>query len=259
MSLSELDARQLVLVRAAVAVLTASAGAFVAVAFRRVSHLWLCVLISFAAGALLSVAAFDIFPEVIHELGLAPAALAALCGYGFFFLIGRFVSHVCPACSATHAEEAHFQAVTASMIVALVLHSFMDGLAIYGGHAHGSNLGVVVLVAVAYHKFPEGLAFTLAAVGSGMGRVRAFWLAVALEASTTFAGAFAGYAGLLPTEARAIDLLLAAVGGGFVYLVFHALLSEVVKHHPKSTILAAAAGAAAMLAAGALLGSGHAH
>ena len=43
--------------------------------------------------------------------------------------------------------------------------------------------------------------------------------------------------------------ILGHVGGGFLFLVVHALLSEVVKHHPKHTILSALAGAGVILVA----------
>lgn len=223
----------------------ATLGAFLSVSFKKVSHRWLCLLISFAAGGLLAVALLDIFPETFSIVGFVPGILSILSGYLLFWALTKFVFHVCPACSATHTEV-NFKAMTVAMIVALAVHSFMDGLAIYSGSVMGSKIGLLILLAVAYHKLPEGMALALVARGSGIGRVKAFSIAFFLEAFTTLAGGLVGVFFLVPESSQWIGCILGHVGGGFVFLVLHALLSEVVKHHPRSTILAALTGAASI-------------
>lgn len=238
----------------------AAVGALIAVSFKKISHLGLCILISFAAGALLAVAMFDILPETVGQIGWAAGLASALAGYGLFFFLGRFVSHVCPACSATHAEI-NFKAVTITMVVAMSVHSAMDGLAIYYGNLsqiHATPIGLVILLGVAFHKFPEGMALALVARGAGLSRMKAFLLTVGFEAATTLAGGFIGLLIGLPESPIWIGWILGFVGGGFVYIVIHALLSEVFKHHPLPTILAASSGAGTIFAAGWLLAP-HAH
>ena len=70
-----------------------------------VSHRHLCALISFAAGTLVATTFIHIIPESLSILSLPAIALALLSGYGLFFLIGRHVFHVCPACAASHFDE----------------------------------------------------------------------------------------------------------------------------------------------------------
>ena len=223
----------------------ATLGAFLSVSFKKISHWWLCLLISFAAGALLAVALFDIFPETFSMIGFFPGVLSISSGYLLFWVITKFVFHICPACAATHTEV-NFKAVTTAMIAALAVHSFMDGLAIYSGSVMGSQIGVLILAAVAYHKLPEGMALALVARSSGISRVKAFSISFFLEAVTTLTGGLVGVFFLVPESAKWIGFILGHVGGGFVFLVLHALLSEVVKHHPRSTLLAALVGAASI-------------
>jgi ZIP family zinc transporter len=237
--------------REILAVAAASLGAVLAVGFRKISHFWLCVLISFAAGALLSVSFLDIFPETFELVGIMGGLLSAGSGYLLFFLITRFVFHICPACAATHTEV-NFKAVTAGMVVALAVHSFMDGLAIFSGSVAGAPIGVPILLAVVFHKFPEGMALALVARSSGMTRRAAFLVAFGLEGITTLAGGIVGYFMLSPAVPQWIGYVLGHVAGGFVFLVIHALLSEAIKHHPKSTLLAAFVGAASVAAVGLL-------
>lgn len=239
----------LVLLREIAAVAAASLGAALAVSFRKISHFWLCVLISFAAGALLSVSFLDILPETFELVGWTKGIISAVSGYLTFFLITRYIFHVCPACAATHTE-AHFKAITAGMIVALAVHSFMDGLAIFSGAVVHGHIGIPVFLAVMCHKLPEGMALALVARSSGMRRRNAFFISFGLEAATTLAGGAVGYLILSPETPHWTGYVLGHVAGGFVFLVIHALLSEAIKHHPKSTLLAALTGAATVAAAG---------
>ena len=248
-----LDAGQLVALRLVVAVLSASLGALVAVSSKKISHLGLCMLISFAAGALLAVTLFDILPETIQLVGSGKAVLSFASGYILFLLLTRFVFHVCPACSATHTEV-KFRAITVAMITALSVHSFMDGLAIYGGALTGGSLGALIVLAVAFHKFPEGMALSLVAREPGLSRPVSFFVSFAVEATTTLGGGAAGLLMKFSEHAGWVGYVLGHVGGGFLFIVLHALLSEVVKHHPRYTILSAVFGAAAVGLAQVFLG-----
>lgn len=249
-----LNFHEWMILRLVIAVLMATLGAVIAVSFKKISHLGLCVLISFAAGALLAVSFLDIIPEAFELAGWKAGFLSVLSGYLLFWLISRFVFHVCPACSATHTEV-NFKAITITMVVALSVHSFMDGLAIYSGSLITSPVGVLILLAVAFHKLPEGMALTLVSRGSGFSRLKSFMISFGLEAATTLAGGLAGFLTLVPGSSRWVGYILGHVGGGFLYLVIHALLSEVIKHHPQSTILAALAGAGSIGAIGFWIGA----
>jgi zinc transporter ZupT len=239
--------------RLVLAVGMAAFGAAVAVSARKVSHATLCALISFAAGALLGVTLLEIVPESAVLVGWRAAIVSFASGYLFFWIIQKFVFHICPACAATHTEI-NFKAITITMVVALSVHSFMDGLAIYSGYMTESGVGVLILLAVAYHKFPEGMALSLVARGSGMSRLKSFFLSFGLEAVTTLAGGLVGFLTLVPESSRWVGYVLGHVGGGFIFLVCHALLSETLKHHPQSTILAALGGAVSIGLIGFIVG-----
>ena len=245
---------ELIGLRVVLAAGAATLGAAIAVSFKKISHFGLCLLISFAAGALLAVALFDILPETLSLAGPLKGGIAFLSGYLLFFLITKFVFHICPACSATHTEV-NFKAITAAMIVALSIHSFMDGLAIYSGTRTGSDLGLLILFAVVFHKIPEGMALSLVALGSGKSRRQAFFITVVVETLTTISGGFAGLLFFIPKDSPWLGYLMGHVGGGFIFLVVHALLSEAIKRHPRFTILSALGGALSIGIVGFLIGA----
>ena len=241
-SAQQLDLGGFLFLRLVVAVSMAALGALIAISFKKISHLGLCLLISFAAGALLAVAVFDIIPESLQLVGWKAGLAGVVLGYALFSALTKFVFHVCPACSATHTEL-NFKALTLTMMVTLGVHSFMDGLAIYSGCLVTSGVGVLILIAVAYHKLPEGMALALVARNSGMSRSRSLAFSVGMEASTTIAGGLVGFLTLVPGSSHWVGVVLGVVAGGFLYVVLHALLSEAVKHHPRSSLAAVLAGA----------------
>ena len=196
------------------------------------SHHRLCALISFAAGTLLGVTLFAVLPEGWHAATWWQVALALASGYLVFFLISKYVHHVCPACAASHFDEDtthRFSEIATALIIALAIHSTSDGLALAAGHEAREALDWSILVAVCVHKIPEGLALGALLLGAGFRRAASVgW--VALAESTTLLGGALGVFLLRDISPLWTALVLAHVGGGFLYLAAHAVLGEMLKH-----------------------------
>ncbi|NQU12271.1 ZIP family metal transporter [bacterium] len=200
------------------------------------SHKRLCGLISLAAGTLLGVTLFSIVPESVRLMTWWESVLALASGYVVFYVISRYVYHVCPACAASHFDETtthRFSEIATALVIALAIHSTMDGLAMAAGRhgSHGLDLGIVIAVCV--HKVPEGLALGALLLGAGYARRRAVAWVAAVEATTVLGGLLGLW--LLPDAPAAghafwLGALLCHVGGGFIYLATHAVLGELVKH-----------------------------
>ena len=205
-----------------------------------VSHKSLCRLISLAAGTLLGVTLFIIIPESIELLPLWGLVTALVSGYAVFFIVSRYVFHVCPACAASHFDEAathHFSEIAAAMIIALGLHSTLDGLALSWGPETGTagNVDFSLLAAICIHKVPEGLALGALLMASGFSRLRAVGLVAAVE-STTLIGGLLGLWLQPQASGRWMALIPAHIGGGFIFLAFHAVFGELVRHGRKLVI-----------------------
>lgn len=217
-----------------------------------VSHERLCRLISLAAGTLLGVTLFSIVPESYGAMPLWQLAVALASGYVLFAVISKYVFHVCPACAASHFDEAtthRFSEIAAAMVVALAIHSTMDGLALAAGHEAeaGGRLDVALLLAVCVHKVPEGLALGALLLGAGYRRVMALTWVAAVEATTVVGGLLGLW--ILPQVSGVwLDWLLAHVGGGFVFLATHAVFGELIKHS-KRVVLTSFAFGLALIAA----------
>jgi zinc and cadmium transporter len=203
-------------------------------AMLRLSHQALCSLISLAAGSLLGVTLLSIFPEALQVNPWWLVIVAAATGYALFFFVSKYVHHVCPACAASHfdADAArHFSDIAVALIAALSIHSTSDGITLgVGREIHSTSAAEWSLfLAICVHKLPEGLALGSLLVGAGFSRTATFVWVAATEA-TTLAGGAIGYFLLSRTSTAWLGLVMAHVGGGFLFLAAHALLGELLRH-----------------------------
>src|SRR5438045_1844864 len=203
----------------------------------QVTHKTLCALISFAAGTLLGVTSFAILPESFGASSWWAVLFALATGYALFFFISKHVHHVCPACAASHFDAdatRHFSEIASALIVALAIHSTTDGLAL-GIQQEAPTMDATkwsLFSALCIHKVPEGLALGGLLIGAGLQRSAAVgWLA-AVEA-TTLLGGIIGYLLLTNISMLWLGLIMAHVGGGFIYLATHAVVGELLKHGKK--------------------------
>src|SRR5215813_10441296 len=200
----------------------------------RLEHKPLCALISFAAGTLLGVTLFAILPEGLQDSGAWPLMAAAATGYLLFFFISKHVHHVCPACAASHFDAdatRHFSEIATALIIALAIHSTTDGLAL-GIQQQAPSTDATkwsLFLALCIHKVPEGLALGSLLIGAGLRGSTALGWVAAVEA-TTLLGGVIGILWLGHVSTFWLGLIMAHVGGGFLYLATHAVLGEMLKH-----------------------------
>jgi ZIP family zinc transporter/zinc and cadmium transporter len=155
-------------------------GAGAVIARNKWSTSALDAMLAFAAGFMISVAMIDLLPEALSRGGHT-AAMVALGGY----LAVHITQHVI----GTHfhfGEETHHvsEAVSVAALVGLLLHTFVDGVAVASGFGVSSAVGALVFIAVILHKVPEGLAISSLFLAAGQGKTRALLAAGALGLAT---------------------------------------------------------------------------
>jgi zinc transporter ZupT len=231
---------QITLWQVVAAYVFALAGGWISTSLH-LAHKPLCALISFAAGTLLGVTLFAILPESLAGVTWWAVALAAATGYGLFFVISKYIHHICPACAASHFDAdatRHFSEIATALVVALAIHSTTDGLAL--GIQQEASAGEAttwsLFSALCIHKVPEGLALGSLLIGAGLHRSAALGWVAAVEA-TTLLGGVIGIFFLANISTFWLGLIMAHVGGGFFYLSAHAVLGEMLKHGKKLVLI----------------------
>lgn len=155
-------------------------GAAAVVARSRWSVRALENMVALSAGFMVSVALLDLIPDSIRVHGES-AALIILLGY----LLVHLTQHT--LAPHFHFGEEHHQVtkvVSFSALAGLMLHTFVDGVAIASGFGVSEALGLLVFFAILLHKLPEGLAISSLFLASGESRRAAFGASVALAIST---------------------------------------------------------------------------
>lgn len=219
------------------------------------SHRRLCALISLGAGTLLGVTLFDILPETIRPLNWGMLLIALASGYALFFIVTKYVFHVCPACAASHFDEAtthRFTEIALAMTIALAIHCVMDGLAIAAGHQSADPqqarvVSISIVLAICVHKIPEGLALSSLLLGAGYKAGSTLIRVMAVESATILGGVI-GALFLVNASDFWVAFALANAGGGFIYLAAHAVLGEILRHH-KTLVLTNFFGGIVLIAA----------
>lgn len=158
-------------------------------------------MIALAAGFMIAASVTDIFPEAIARGGRA-AALVALLGYVLVHLTQHTLAHHFHFGEETHEVS---PVVSVSALVGLLLHTFVDGVAIASAFGVSTSLGVLVFLAILLHKFPEGLAISSLFLAAGAGRARALYAAAALGAATIAGVVLTGVVSILGTWGLALS------------------------------------------------------
>ncbi len=220
------------------ALISAMSGAGSVFLFK-LNHKKLCGLISFSAGALLGAAVFVLIPEARMNLKLLEILFSAFSGYFLFWVISKYFSHVCPACSASHFDEQtthKFSEIVLTLITALSIHSFLDGMALSTGNASQLQ-NESILAAILTHKFPEGLALGALMLSSNYSKQKILTYVFLVESTTIIGTIFGSYffqSGISPVILSAV---MAHIAGGFIFLAVHAVWGEMLKNHTKLVLL----------------------
>jgi len=149
----------------------------------------LAKLVALSAGFMISVALLDLIPESIAQQG-SHAALIILGGYVLVHLTQHTLTP-----HFHFGEEVHqvSHSVSTSALVGLLLHTFVDGVAIASGFEVSRSLGLLVFVAILLHKLPEGLAISSLFLAAGASRKRALGAGASLGLATVAGGLLTEY------------------------------------------------------------------
>jgi zinc and cadmium transporter len=155
-------------------------GALVVASDARRSLRVVDALIGIAAGFMISVTLTELIPESLARGG-SEAGVLILVGY----LLVHFSQHTL----ARHfhfGEETHpvSRSTSISALAGLLVHTFVDGVAIASGFLVSERLGRLVVAAIVLHKLPEGLAIASLFLAAGRSRAAAIAAAGALGAAT---------------------------------------------------------------------------
>jgi len=195
--------------------------------------------VSFALGALLSVAFLDLLPDALatagseHTKSLLATVLIGILG--FFLLEKLLIWRHCHAdhCE-THSEEHFHQPAGTLIVVGDAIHNFVDGILIAAAFLTDINLGIITSLAVAAHEIPQEVGDFAILLQSGYGRGKALAYNL-LSSLATMVGGILAYFSLEHIHGW-LPYILSIAASSFIYIAVADLIPSL---HQKTTARAA--------------------
>ena len=223
------------IIASALSSLLGLAGGFIMLTkYQGVKH-WSRYFVSFAAGALMGAAFFDLLKEVITD---HPDKLTSIFGwlmFGFllFFIIEKLVLQHHPG---DEEEEKHNHAHLIPLnIIGDAVHNFVDGTIIATTFLVNPAVGITTAVAVFLHEIPREIGDFSIMIYAGMTR-RGVVIWNILGALVSPVAAILTVA--VATHVTAIQLpLLGIAAGNFIYIAAADLIPEIHQDKTKKSLV----------------------
>jgi len=194
--------------------------------FVRPSPRVIAAAMAFAAGILLSVAAFELLDEAFAHGGFIPAAIGFIAGAGLFggglFSLDR--------AGGRHRKRRGFDAATARnaggiVALATVLDGIPEALIIGLNFYAGAGLGIATVIAVFLSNVPEALNQTtrMQAAGHGPRYIVGVWTAVT---GVSGLAALFGFQLLGDLRPEGVSIIQGIAGGAFLVFIVDTMIPE---------------------------------
>lgn len=191
----------------------------------KISHF----LASFAAGALLGTAFFDLLPEAskhVQKGGETNIFLWTLIGILAFFLLERFIHWFHHHHDYNEVDlKKEVKSIVPLVILGDSVHNFIDGVVIAATFLFSIPLGIVTTLAVAAHEIPQEIGDFGILLHKGMKRGRVL-LVNFLSALVALVGALLTYM-IGESIESFLPILLSLSAGFFIYIAASDLIPEI--------------------------------
>jgi zinc and cadmium transporter len=211
------------------------AGGFLLLAKKNVAQNLSHLLSSFAAGALLGAAFFDLLPEAIEESD-AHILTWVVIGFMVFFLTERFIHWFHHHHEHNKGETLISKPIVPLIVIGDTVHNLIDGLVIGGAFLVDVRLGIVTAIATAAHEIPQEIGDFGVLLAQGVSKKKVVLLNIASAVVTVLAAAAAYMAGEQFGHG-VLPYFLAVTAGFFIYIAASDLIPEIHQRDKRSFAL----------------------
>jgi len=234
-------------------------GALIGFAFKKLSHTFSDIVLSFAAGVMLAAAVLGlIIPSLDYggKYGLIITVAGVFVGAFCLNLVDKLVPHL-HKLMASQDEEKHNNASLNKVLLfvtAIAIHNLPEGIAAGVGFGSG-NTSQALLIAggIALQNIPEGMVIIGPMLASGVTPKKTFVCAMItglIEVVGTLIGYFA-----VSIASAILPFALAFAGGTMLYVISDEMIPETHAHgHQRGATYALLVGFCVMLVTDVLLG-----
>ncbi len=233
-------------------------GALIGFAFKKISHTFSDIVLSFAAGVMLAAAVLGlILPSVEYggKYGLLITVAGIFVGAICLNLVDKIVPHLHKLAGVD--GEAHHNSNLGRVLLfvtAIAIHNLPEGIAAGVGFGAGDSAQALIIAGgIALQNIPEGMVIIGPMLAAGVKPSRTFLLAAftgLIEVVGTFLGYFA-----VNVASAILPFALAFAGGTMLYVISDEMIPETHAHgHERGATYALLVGFCIMLVTDVLLG-----
>lgn len=232
-------------------------GALIGFIFKGISHKFSDIVLSFAAGVMLSAAVLGlIVPSLEYggKFGLIKTIIGIFAGAVCLNLIDKLVPHLHRLAGSD--IEPHNNSDLSKVLLfvtAIAIHNLPEGIAAGVGFGSGDNLQALIIAGgIALQNIPEGMVIISPMLSAGVKPQRTFLLAM-LTGVVEVIGTLIGYFAVSIAYAI-LPYALAFAGGTMLYVISDEMIPETHHGNERGATYALLVGFCVMLATDVLLG-----
>ena len=233
-------------------------GAVIGFIFKKISHTFSDIVLSFAAGVMLAAAVIGlIIPSLEYggKYGILITVAGIFAGALCLNLIDKLVPHLHKMVGAD--IEPHNNANLSKVLLfvtAIAIHNLPEGIAAGVGFGSGDTAGALIIAGgIALQNIPEGMVIIGPMLATGIKPTKTFFIAM-LTGIVEVIGTFIGYFAVSVASAI-LPFALAFAGGTMLYVISDEMIPETHAHgHEQGATYALLVGFCLMLVTDFLLG-----
>lgn len=196
----------------------------VAACWLRIPRVWVCAVMAFGAGVLVSALSFELVLEVFTMGGLAATAAGVAAGALLYFGANALLARRSRKRSRTQAGSSGSSSGSAIAVGALI-DGIPESVALGLGLVAGASVNPTMLIAIFVSNIPEGLASSadMKASGRSSRSIFALWGSIVLASGLA---AFIGAIALEGMPAEVLAFTTAVAAGGILTMIADTMIPE---------------------------------
>ena len=233
-------------------------GALIGFAFKKISHTFSDIILSFAAGVMLAAAVLGlVVPSIEHggKFGIIITVAGIFVGALCLNLVDKAVPHLHKLAGVDSEAHGNGQLNKVLLFVfAIAIHNLPEGIAAGVGFGSGDTSAALVIAGgIAMQNIPEGMVIIGPMLASGVSKGRTFVIAM-ITGLVEVVGTLVGYFAVSISSA-VLPFALAFAGGTMLYVISDEMIPETHSHgHERGATYALLVGFCLMLVTDVLLG-----
>lgn len=231
----ELVAMQIVLLTALGVGGATVIGALFGFAFKKISHRFSDIVLSFAAGVMLAAAVIGlVLPSLEYggNFSLPVTVAGVFCGAFCINMIDKIVPHLHRLVGVdqeSHPEKTEQLNKVLLFVIAIAIHNLPEGIAAGVGFGTGNTSEALTIAGgIALQNIPEGMVIIAPMLAAGISRARTFSAAF-MTGVIEVVGTVLGYAAVRISGA-VLPFALAFAGGTMLYVISDEMIPETHAH-----------------------------